>query len=107
MFIVSIIALMAYSLVIARCVVFLSLGGRFRQDDHAEIAFLMVSTVLLMLGHIQLWYAEPWKVINNSDASALVVGHSVFIAGYIFHRVGSLIVGRDRRVSERRQQARQ
>jgi len=107
MFIVSIIALMAYSLVIGRCAVFLTLGGRFRQDDHAEIAFLMVSTVLLMLGHIQLWYAEPWKVINNSDASALVVGHSVFIAGYIFHRVGSLIVGRDRRVSERRQQARQ
>ena len=107
MFIVSIIALVAYALVIARCAVFLSLGGRFRQDDHAEIAFLMVSTVLLMLGHIQLWYAEPWKMVNNSDGSALVVGHSVFIAGYIFHRVGSLIVGRDRRVSERRQQARQ
>lgn len=104
MLIVSIIAFIAYTLVVARCGLFLFVGGRFRQDDRTEVGFLLASTVLLMLGHLQLWFAEPWKMVNNSDGSALVVGHSVFIAAYIFHRVGSLMDGRDRRVRDRRRQ---
>jgi len=104
MLIVSIIAFLAYALVVARCGLFLAVGGRFRQDDRTEVAFLLASTFVLMLGHLQLWYSEPWKLVNNSEGSALVVGHSVFIAGYIFHRVGSLMEGRDRRVRDRRRQ---
>ena len=101
---ISILAFLMYSMVIARSVWFCMNGGRFREDDRTEVAFLMASAVILLLGHVALCLMEPWKMINNSLASSIIVGHSIFMGAYIFHRIGSLIDGRDRRqIRERRE----
>ncbi len=101
---ISILAFIMYSFVIGRSFWFCLNGGRFREDDRTEVAFLMMSAIILMIGHIALWVMEPWKMINNSLASSIIVGHSIFMGAYIFHRIGSLIDGRDRRqIRERRE----
>lgn len=102
MLMISIAAVVAYSLVIARCVWFASNGDRFRQDDRTEVMFIVTASTLYVLAHLYLWLAEPWKLVNNSMASALVVAHTIFCAAYFFRRIGALVDGRDRRQGQRR-----
>lgn len=102
MLMISVAAFIAYGLVIARCVLFALCGNKFRQDDRTEVAFILSGCVIYMIGHIALWVYEPWKVINNSYGSAIVIGFTIFNASYYFHRIGALMDGRDRRVLHRR-----
>ncbi len=102
MLLISIAAVLAYGLVIARCVWFAANGNRFRQDDRTEVMFIVTASTLYVLAHMALWLMEPWKLINNSMASALVVGHTIFCGAYFFRRIGALVDGRDRRQLQRR-----
>lgn len=103
---ISILAFTIYSAVIVRCAYFCAIGGKFREDDRTEVAFLFAASLILMAGFGALWLMEPWKLINNSLASSIIVGHSVFMGAYVFHRVGSLINGRDRRQRRERREYR-
>ena len=102
MLLISIAAVLAYGLVIGRCVWFASNGNRFRQDDRTEVMFIVTASTLYVLAHLYLWLTEPWKLVNNSMASSLVVAHTIFCGAYFSRRIGALVDGRDRRQAQRR-----
>lgn len=97
MLLISISAVVTYGLVIARCIWFAAMGNRFRQDDRTEVMFIVTASTLYVLAHLSLWLMEPWKLVNNSMASSLVVAHTIFCGAYFFRRIGALVDGRDRR----------
>lgn len=102
MLLISIAAVLAYALVIARCIWFAANGDRFRQDDRTEVAFIIAASCLYMFGHIAVWAYEPWKFVTNSGGAAIIIGFTLFTAAYFWHRIGALMIGRDRRVVHRR-----
>lgn len=102
MLLISIAAVIAYALVLGRATWFCVVGTQYRQDDRTEVAFLMAASLIFMLGHVMLWFTEPWKLVNNSVARSIFAGFTVFKAAYYFRRVGALLDGRDHRHVERR-----
>lgn len=102
MLMISVAAALAYGLVIGRCLLFAINGERFRQDDRAEAAFIFTGSLIYVFGHVAVWVYEPWKLINNTGGAAIIVGFTLFTAAYFWHRIGSLMIGRDRRVAHRR-----
>lgn len=102
MLIVSIAALLAYGLVMLRCALFALDAKPHRQADSAEVGYIVTGSILYVLAYLCLWLFEPWKLITNSPASVMFVMFTIFTAAYFYRRVGALIVGRERRTSERR-----
>lgn len=102
MLIISLAAVLAYALVLIRCVIFALHPRERRQSDNAEVGYILLSSLLLLISYACLWVFEPWKLINNSTYSAMFVGFTIFNAAYFFRRIGALIAGRDRRRGVRR-----
>jgi len=102
MLLISLGAVVAYLLVLIRCVVFALDPKDRRQSDNAEVGYILCSSLLLLISYACLWVFEPWKLTNNSTYSAMFVGFTIFNAAYFFRRVGALIIWRDRRRGVRR-----
>lgn len=102
MLIVSLLANLAYAMVFARGAVFAIMTTDRRQADNCEVAFIMAGALVYIVTFICLWLFEPWKMTNNSPYSAMFVGSTIFHAAYFFRRLEALIIGRERRKSERR-----
>lgn len=102
MLLISLAAVLAYTLVLIRCAIFAISPRERRQDDNAEVGYILLSSLLLLISYACLWVFEPWKLTNNSTYSAMFVGFTIFNAAYFFRRIGALIVGRDRRRCMRR-----
>lgn len=102
MILISLGAFLAYLLVMIRCIAFAIDTTDRRQADNAEVGYILCSSLLFLTSYVCLWVFEPWKLTANSTYSAMFVGFTIFNAAYFFRRVGSLIVGRDRRKGVRR-----
>lgn len=97
MLLITIFAMLTYSLVVARCGWFVWQGGDYRQDDRAEVAHIVCASLLYLVTLVSLWVFEPWKLINNSIVGAMVLAHTIFCGSYFYRRIGALMDGRDRR----------
>lgn len=104
---ISFVAMLIYSLVVSRCAWFSYHGGQYRQDDRAEVAFILTASALYLITLVALWTFEPWKVVNNSIVGAMVMAQTIFCGSYFYRRVGAMMDGRDRRrLTQRRSTAR-
>lgn len=104
MLIVSLLTNLAYALVFARGALFAIVTTRRRQADNCEVAFMMTASLLYIICFICIWVFEPWKLMNNSPASTMFVGLTIFNAAYFFRRIEALTIGRERRRDERREE---
>jgi cbb3-type cytochrome oxidase subunit 3 len=102
MLIVSIAALVAFGLVMARAIFFACRTTDRRQADNAEVAYILMNSILYTAAYIVLWRWEPEKLINNSIPSVMFVMFTIVSAAYFYRRIGALIDGRNRRRTERR-----
>ncbi|WP_263264045.1 hypothetical protein [Pseudomonas sp. RIT-PI-S] len=102
MLLISLAALVAYLLVMLRCIAFAIDTTERRQADNAEVGYILGASLLFLTSYVCLWVFEPWKLTSNSTYSAMFVGFTIFNAAYFFRRVGALIVGRNRRRGPRR-----
>jgi glucan phosphoethanolaminetransferase (alkaline phosphatase superfamily) len=102
MLIVSMLALISFILVFIHGLVFAVLPRPRRQADNCEVAFIMAESFCYVMAFICLWMYEPWKLTANTPPSAMLVGLTIFNAGYFFRRIGALIDGRERRRNQRR-----
>lgn len=103
MLIVSIAAMIAYTLVCARCGLFIWKCTDRRQADTTEVAIILMNSILYICAFACLWYFERWKLVNNSVPSIMFVMFTIVSAGYWFRRVGALVDGRQRRHTARRE----
>jgi hypothetical protein len=103
MLIVSIVAMIACALVIARAAHFALVTTDRRQADNAEVGYLLMNSVLYVAAYVYLWLFEPQKLIANSPASIMFVMFTIVSLAYFFRRVGALIDGRNRRRGQRRE----
>lgn len=102
---ISVMAFMAYALVLARCIHFsLWDAPAGRQDDRTEVAFMLAASSIYMIAQVGVWVLEPESAVDNTSSYALLVGFTIFVAAYFHHRVGCLIIGRNRRHDDRRGQ---
>lgn len=102
MLLISLLANLAYAAVFARAALFALITNARRQADNCEVAFIMTGAFVYVVTFMGIWVFEPWKMTSNSPFSAMFVGSTIFHAAYFFRRLGALIVGRERRKSERR-----
>lgn len=107
MFILSMVAFAMCGLVLAKGVLFCAHGNQFREDDRAEVGMIMAGSFVFVIVHLSLWVLEPWKVTNNSLSSSGVMAFCVYTSGYFYHRLRSLMDGRDRRNRPRGKDRRQ
>jgi hypothetical protein len=103
MLIVSIVAMLACALVIARAAHFALTTNDQRQADNAEVGYLLMNSVLYTMAYAFLWCFEPQKLIVNSSASIMFVMFTIVSLAYFFRRIGALIDGRNRRRGQRRE----
>lgn len=100
---ISMMAFLAYALVLARCIHFsLWDAPSGRQDDRTEVAFMLAASAIYMLAQVGVWVLEPQSAVDNTSSHALIVAFTIFVAAYFHHRVGCLIIGRNRRHDDRR-----
>ncbi|UZJ58573.1 hypothetical protein OKW98_18525 [Pseudomonas sp. KU26590] len=102
MLIVSIAALIAFSMVIGRAILFSFRAKGCRQADSAEVAYILTNSLLYTAAYIALWIWEPAKLINNSIPSIMFVMFTIVSASYFYRRIGAMTDGRNRRRIERR-----
>jgi cbb3-type cytochrome oxidase subunit 3 len=102
MLIVSIAALFAFAMVMGRSIIFAFRTNDRRQADNAEVAYILMNSILYTAAYAALWIWEPAKLINNSIPSIMFVMFTIVSASYFYRRIGALIDGRNRRRVERR-----
>lgn len=103
MLVISILAMLAYVAVIGRCLWFCRISHRQRSDDRAEVARMASIEMIMFLSMAALLVTEPWRLESNNLITSLFMGHTIVISAYFFHRIDSMIRGRERREAERRQ----
>lgn len=103
---VSILAVLGYAVAVGRCIWFCATARDVRVDDRVEVIHTMVGCTIMAIGYVALWVLEPWRLNNTSLASAIVGGQALFFASYVYHRVDSIIRGRNRRLGDRRRDVR-
>lgn len=104
MIVISIVAFIATLAVIVRSLLFCRISHRQRRDDRAEVARMAAISVVQALGILGVWVIEPWRLDSMSIISSLFMSQTIVVEAYFFHRIDSMIVGRERREGERRAQ---